>query len=133
MVSTRYPSADTPYPLARLARLVRRLEGLGVTVKADDEGARLAAALGAEALYIPEVGRPGVLVLAARPTCAAVLEELIHIGQHWREGWGDVTASIPALELEAQWLLMGRAVRWGWSDADRYRLEQAWVMWSNRS
>jgi len=131
-VSRRYPTADTPYPQDRLARLIRRLEALGVAVKADDEGERLATALGAEALYIPEAGRPGVLVLAARPSCAAVLEELIHIGQHRREGWGDVTEVIPWMELEAQTRMIDRSLRWDWPMSDIERFERVWDAWRGR-
>jgi hypothetical protein len=125
----RYASGATPYDPARLARLLRRLEALGVAVQADDEGERLARTLGAEALYIPEVGQPGILVLAASPSCAAVYEELIHIGQHRRRGWGDVSAMIPPLELEAQWRMLRRAERWGWPEWDIGRLERAWDRW----
>lgn len=125
-------TGDTPYPAARLARLIRRLDTLGIAVKADDEGQRLARALGAAALYIPEAGGPGVLVLGERPTCAEVLEEVLHIGQHRSADWRDVTADIPFLELEAHYRLIACALRWGWPSSDIERLERAFFVWMRR-
>jgi hypothetical protein len=129
----RYPSGETSYEPQRLTRLLRRLEALGVAVTADEDGERLARTLGAEALYMPEVGQPGVLVLAARPSCAAVYEELIHIGQHRARGWGDMTDLIPGLEVEAQLHLLTLARRWGWPTTDTERLERALTYWVERA
>jgi len=126
------PTGDTPYPAARLARLIRRLEALGIAVQADEEGQRLARALGAAALYIPEADRPGVLVFGERPTCAEVLEELAHIGQHRASGWRDLSAAIPFLEMETQYRLIACALRWGWPRSDIERLARAFFVWMRR-
>ncbi len=132
MVRGHCPTGDTPYPAARLARLIRRLEALGIAVKADEEGQRLARALGAAALYIPEADTPGVLVLGERPTCAEVMEELAHIGQHWASDWRDLSEDIPFLEMETQYRLVACAQRWGWPSSDIERLERAFFVWMRR-
>ena len=105
---------------------------MGVAVKADAEGGRFARSLGAEAVYMPDMGRPGMLFLDEHPTCAEVLEELIHIGQHRRAGWGDVSGDIPSLEMEAQLRMARKAIRWGWPQADLDRLARAWAFWESK-
>jgi hypothetical protein len=126
------PSSDTPYPPARLTRLIGYLARLGVAVKADDEGEQLARVLGAEALYIPEAGEPGILILSKRPTCGAVIEELLHIAQHRLANWREISDTIPRLEVEAHDRLIVRARRWGWPPADIDRLMRVREYWRRR-
>lgn len=121
------PTGDTPYPPARFARLARRLEAMGVTVKADEEAKRLCLTLGSDAGYWPEIGGPGVLVLGPEPTCAEVIEEVMHIFQHRAGKWGDIAPLKRDLELATQYAMVKRAMRWGWPDSDIARLARAGV------
>jgi hypothetical protein len=122
-----------PFDPAKLARIQASLERQGVTFLGGDSGAELARAVGAEAIYWPEIGRPGFIVWGVAPSCAAVIEELIHLGQHRRLGWQDLTGKIPALEVAAQERLIRLGERWGWSPAELDRLRRARDRWRART
>jgi len=114
MADRAYASATDPFDPARLARIVASLERHGVTFVLGDDGAALAASLGAEAIYWPEAGRPGFIALGPSPSCAAVIEELYHLGQHRRSGWANLEGRIAELEIEAQTRLMHLGIDWDW-------------------
>jgi hypothetical protein len=126
------PSGTTPFDPARLARIQASLERQGVTFVVGADGEALARSLGAEAIYWPEVGRPGFIALGPGASCAAVIEELIHLGQHRRARWGDVQGRIAELELEAQGRLRQLGMWWDWSDDDLMRLLRASRYWRGR-
>ncbi len=81
---------EQPFDPQKLAKIRATLEKEGITFVIGEEGERLARALGGEAMYIPELGRPGIIVLGNHPSRSAVIEELLHLGQHRRFNWGDV-------------------------------------------
>ncbi|MCP4550385.1 MAG: RHS repeat-associated core domain-containing protein, partial [bacterium] len=113
----------------RLSRVRTNLERQGVTFITGEEGGRLARALGGEALYIPEAGRPGIIAFGPNPSRTAVVEELIHFGQHRRLAFGDVTSQIPRLEVQAQLRLLRTGQVLGWSEYELSRIGEALVFW----
>jgi len=113
----------------KLARIRANLEKEGVTFVTGEEGERLALALGGEAIYIPEIGGPGIIVLGNAPSRSAVIEELIHLGQHRRFNWGDVSHFIPRLEIEAQHKLLQIGQRMGWTVEEIERIRRALKIW----
>lgn len=118
-----------PFDPQKLAKIRANLEKEGVTFVTGDEGERLALALGGEAMYIPEPGRPGIIVLGNAPSRSAVIEELIHLGQHRRFKWEDVTHLIPRLEVEAQHKLLQIGKRMGWTVEEIERIQRALKVW----
>ncbi len=132
MAGRAYASAAEPFDPARLARIVASLERHGVTFVLDEDGAALAAAVGAEAFYWPEAGRPGFVAFGPAPTCSAVIEELYHLGQHRRSGWANLEGRIAELEIEAQLYLWKLSVRWDWPDDDKRDFWRAKDRWRRR-
>jgi hypothetical protein len=128
----RHLDADEPFPSAKLERIQASLERQGVAFVIGDDGVALAQAFGAEALYWPEAGRPGFVAWGDAPSVAAVIEEFIHLGQHWRARWRDLTGQIPALEVEAHDRLLRLGERWGWSQESMSRLRRARTRWQAR-
>ena len=128
----QYTTADETFPAAKLARIQASLERQGVTFVTGADGAALVRALGGEAIYWPETGRPGFIAWGSAPSVAAVLEELIHLGQHRRARWRDLAEQIPALEVEAQDRLLHLGARWGWSSDTLARLRRARARWQGR-
>ncbi len=127
------PSGNAPFDPAKLARIQASLEHQGVTFLIGPDGAALARAVGAAALYMPaEPDRPGIIVLGDAPSCAAVIEELIHLGQHRRLRWQDVGERIPELEVIAQDRLLRLGARWGWPAAELDRFRQVRERWRAR-
>lgn len=86
----------------------------------DEEAERYLDARGLEAAYIGGIGQPGVLVFRPNPARVAVVEELLHLGQHRRSGWADLLYSRDAarLEKEAQEWLLRIGPRLGWTEAE---------------
>jgi hypothetical protein len=133
-MSGRDPSGEAPFDPVKLARIRASLERQGVTFLVGSDGKALARLLGAAALYWPtEPGGPGIVILPEHPTCAMVIEELIHLGQHRRRRWRDVSEEIPALELEAQSRLIHLGLRWGWPYRELERFTRASRRWSERT
>lgn len=128
----RQPDADEPFPADMLDRIQASLERQGVAFVTGDDGAALAQALGAEAIYWPGIGEPGFIAWGEVPSVAAVIEELIHLGQHRRLGWQDLTGQIPALEVAAHDRLLRLGLRWGWSLEPLERLRRARARWRAR-
>jgi hypothetical protein len=115
---------------AKFARIQAALERQGVTFVTGDEGARLAGALGGEALYWPaEIGKPGIMVFGPNPTRTQVVEELIHYGQHKAMGFGAVGDNIVGLEIQAQDRLLQVGPRLGWSQNELSQIERAREQW----
>jgi hypothetical protein len=129
----RQHDADEPFPSAKLERIQASLERQGVAFVTGDDGAALAQAFGAEALYWPDMGRPGFIGWGRAPSVAAVLEELIHLGQHRRASWRDLTGQIPALEVAAHDRLLRLGERWGWSPEPLGWLRRARARWQART
>jgi hypothetical protein len=120
-----------PFNSQKLAKIRANLEQEGITFVVGEEGERLSHALGAEAVYIPEPGGPGIIVLSKNPSRSAVIEELIHLGQHRRSNWGDVSYLIPRLEVEAQHKLLKIGQRKGWSLEEIERIQRALKIWED--
>jgi hypothetical protein len=80
----------------------------------------MAHALGGEAAYLAmDGGRPGVVVLGPNPSRAAVVEELLHLGQHRATGWSTTFGSqVTSFEIEAQHRLLRLGAKLGWSEAE---------------
>jgi hypothetical protein len=120
---------EHPFDPVKLQRIQASLEKRGVSFLTGEEGERLASQLGAEALYIPDLGRPGILVFGKNPSRTAVVEELIHFGQHRRAQWGDVSGYIPQLEIEAQHKLLRVGQQLGWTEDEMGRIKRALKTW----
>lgn len=118
-----------PFDPVRLQKIQANLEKRGVAFVTGEEGERLANFYGAEALYLPDYGRPGIIVLGKNPSETAVVEELIHLGQHRRLGWADITGKIPKLEVEAQEKLLNLGKKLGWSEEETARIKRALEIW----
>jgi RHS repeat-associated protein len=131
MAARRFTSnvAGEAFDAAKLARIQTSLESQGVTFVTGQEGGRLAAALGGEAVYIPEVGRPGIIAWGTNPSRAAVVEELVHLGQHRALGWADVSGRVVQLEIAAQHQLLQIGTRLGWTEAELSQIDRALQTW----
>jgi len=116
----------------KLQRILANLETEGVTVFAGEEAERLLRQIGGSAAYLPTTGEPGILVLGKNPTEAAVVEELLHLGQHRKTGWADVTDRIVQLEIEAQEKLLRIGEHLGWSSDELAKVEAALGKWLGR-
>jgi hypothetical protein len=125
-------SGGVPFDAAKLTRIQASLEKQGVTFVTGEQGRRLANALNGEAVYIPEVGRPGIIAWGPQPSRTAVVEELLHLGQHRRAGWGDVSGRVTQLEIEAQHRLLGMGQRLGWSTDEMAQIQRALKSWEGQ-
>jgi hypothetical protein len=114
-----------------LARIQASLERQGVSFVTGEEGARMAKALGGEAVYMPTAGEPGIIAWGSSPSRAAVVEELLHLGQHRASGWADLSGRVVQLELAAQDRLLQTGARLGWSDAELARIAAARARWAS--
>lgn len=101
-----------------------------MTFVTGEEGGRLARALGGEAVYIPEAGGPGIIAWGPAPSRAAVVEELLHLGQHRAAGWADVSGKVVGLELQAQDRLLNIGARLGWTEAELAQIARAKADWA---
>jgi hypothetical protein len=123
-------ASDVPFDAARLARIQASLEKQGVSFLMGEEGARFARTFGAEAVYFPtEPGRPGLIALGTNPSRTAVVEELLHLGQHRRLGWGVVQDRIFQLEIEAQEKLLKIGRKLGWTEDELRAIAIARSRW----
>lgn len=93
-----------------------------------EDGARLAHALGGEAAYIPDLGRPGIIAFGPNASRTAVIEELLHFGQHRKLGFGAIDDLI-GLEISAQHKLLETGRRLGWTPEEMSRIERALEYW----
>jgi len=125
------PGPDVPrFPRDKLARIQAALEGQGVSFIIGDDGETLARGQHAEALYMATGGEPGIVVLAKMPSRAAVVEELLHLGQHRRMGWPEPNdRRRPFIEIEAQDRLIALARRKGWTRGEVHDLQRARRFW----
>lgn len=114
---------------AKLARIEASLQKQGVAFVTGEEGGRLSRALGGEAVYIPEVGRPGIIAWGPQPSRAAVVEELLHLGQHRASGWADLSGRIVELEIQAQSRLLTIGARLGWTQDEIAQILRAQARW----
>lgn len=96
------------------------LEARGATFWMDEDAQRYLDSLNLEAAYIGGLGGPGILVFRPNPSRTAVIEELLHLGQHRRAGWTDLLFSgeVARLETEAQEKLLDLGARLGWTEAE---------------
>ncbi|HEU0153471.1 MAG TPA: putative Ig domain-containing protein [Arenimonas sp.] len=114
----------------KLAKIQASLERRGVTFVTGDEGARLANALGGEALYMPlEPGRPGAMVFGPNPTRTQVIEELLHFGQHQRIGFEPLNGRLPMFEVQAQNRLLEVGPKLGWTQSELSQIQRAREQW----
>ena len=90
----------------------------------------MARAMGGEVIYMPTPGEPGIIAWGPAPSRAAVVEELMHLGQHRALGWADVSGKIVDLELAAQNRLLTTGARLGWTDAELARIAAARARWA---
>lgn len=127
-----------PFDPQQLATLQSRLQAQGVKFITGQEGAQLAAANNAEALYIPSStpGQPGTIVLGPNPSRTAVIEEVMHYGQDNRLGFPGAASYSPAdiarLEIAAQNRLIQQGLRSGWTQSEMNEIINARSYWENR-
>jgi hypothetical protein len=122
-------STGPAFDPAKLARIQANLEQQGVTFVTGEEGARMARAFGGEATYMPTPGQPGIIAWGPNPSRAAVVEELLHLGQHRASGWADLSGQVVGLEISAQNRLLGIGARLGWTDAELAQIAAARARW----
>jgi RHS repeat-associated protein len=127
-------STGPAFDPVKLARIQTNLEKRGVIFVTGEEGGRMARALGGEAAYLAmEGGRPGVVVLGPNPSRAAVVEELLHLGQHRSTGWSSTFGSqVTRFEIEAQHMLLDIGAKLGWSEAELAQISRALDQWSGK-
>jgi hypothetical protein len=114
----------------KFAKIQASLEKRGVSFVTGDEGARLAKALGGEALYMPlEPGMPGAMVFGPNPTRTQVIEELLHFGQHQRIGFGSLDGRLATFEVQAQNRLLEVGPRLGWTESELAQIQRAREQW----
>jgi len=127
-------STGPAFDAAKLARIQTNLEGQGVTFVTGPDGDAMLRGLGGEAAYLAmEGGRPGVVVLGSNPSRAAVVEELLHLGQHRATGWSASFGSqVTSFEIQAQTRLLGIGARLGWSEAELNGIKTALQSWMGK-
>ena len=114
----------------RLRRILANLEKEGVSVRRGQDAELHLRASGAAASYMPDLGHPGILFLRDEATEPEVIEELIHVGQNRKTGWGPMTVED---EIAAQDLLLRIGRRRGWSESIMKQIEKAKAFWIARS
>jgi RHS repeat-associated protein len=127
-------STGPAFDAAKLARIQANLEAQGVGFVTGEEGDRMLRSLGGEAAYLAmEGGQPGVIVLGSNPSRAAVVEELLHLGQHRATGWSPTFGSqVTMFEIQAQHKLLAIGPRLGWSEAELDGIRGALRAWSGQ-
>lgn len=88
----------------------------------------MARALGGEAAYIPDLGRPGIIAIGPNASRTAVIEELLHFGQHRNLGFGAID-DLVGLEISAQHKLLETGRRLWWTPEEMSRIERALEFW----
>lgn len=90
--------------------------------------------MGAEAAYVAwEGGGPGTVIWGAQPGRAAVVEEMIHLGQHRASGWAALTAEETVrFEVAAQQRLLQIGEKLGWTTEELGRIRTALAFWVSK-
>lgn len=140
LTSQSAPGAhDQPrFDAEKLARLSTALGKIGIDIIiADKDGEKYLDAVDAEAAYIVETDG-GSILLREGATRIAVVEELIHLGQHRRlgfdeEGTEEFLKRRIELEVQAQNQLLELAESRGWSTEERESITMAREKWKKLS
>ncbi len=125
---------QVPFDIARLERVEARLKQIGVAVERNDDVARFLQSQGASAGYIMSEGEPGILMLKPSPARGDVLEELIHFGQHRRNGWKAPVDDIARVqfEVEAQQKMLRIGERMGFTAEEMDHFRRALDFWQDQ-
>lgn len=115
----------------QLARIIDNLAAQNIKCWRDDEAIRYLESRGAEAAYMAEADG-GTLVFRPNPSRVAVVEELIHVGQHREHGVSAFLARRDELEFEAQQKLLEIAATNGWTDREKEEIRRAKRAWKRR-
>jgi hypothetical protein len=128
-------SQSIPFDPIKLVELQSRLQAQRVKFIVGEAGAQLAASADAEALYLPgeEAGQPGTIVWGSNPSRTAVIEEVIHYGQHKALGFRKLSRSdIIQLEIEAQSRLLQQGLRSKWTQREISDIQKAKAYWEGQ-
>jgi RHS repeat-associated protein len=121
----------------QLERILANLERRGVTVERSGDAVAYLDRIGAGAVYLPEQGRPGVLLMRPGATRLEVAEELIHHGQAVRTGFQlptNVSTELLAAQREvaAQDALLQIAQRLDWTQEEIAAINRAKQYWQQK-
>lgn len=72
-----------------------------------------------------------MIVLGPNPSRAAVVEELLHLGQHRATGWSPTFGSqVKNFEIQAQHRLLDLGAKLGWTETELAQIRRALSSWS---
>ncbi len=110
------------FDAAKLDKILANLEKQGVTVLRDPDTVRYLNSRGAGAMYLPEMDKPGILMLRPDARRLEVLEELFHHGQHVRASYKLPPEKMSLIqaqkEVEAQNALLKMAREKNWTQEE---------------
>jgi RHS repeat-associated protein len=123
-------SGDIPFDKVKLNKIKEALEKEGVTLWMDEFSEKQLKKAGADAGYMPDQGKPGIVVLKENPSRTEVIEELMHLGDNRRLNWAPVSeAKRVILEISAQYRLLELGEKLGWTIEEMKKIESALSYW----
>jgi RHS repeat-associated protein len=123
-------SGEVPFDKGKLNKIKKALDKEGVTLWMDEFSEKQLKKAGADAGYIPDQGKPGIVVLKENPSRTEVVEELMHLGDNRRLNWAPVSeAKKVILEISAQYRLLELGKKLGWTIEEMKRIESALSYW----
>jgi RHS repeat-associated protein len=126
-------SAKTLFDPSKLERIIKNLELEGVSFEISEEVADSLKRRGLGGSYFWRETEPGLVFLPPNPSSPAVIEELIHVGQHRSLGWGAVPREIiVTLEIEAQQKLLDIGKHLNWSSEEIIEIGKALDSWLSK-
>ena len=126
-----------PFDPQKLERIKESLKKQGIIVQQDDDAKHVLDLNNAEAAYLPNSpdfpDDVPILMLRENPSRAAVIEELLHLGQHRKLGFApDFFTELVKYEIEAQQKLLVLGKRLGWNNFELKEIEDALEYWRNK-
>jgi hypothetical protein len=136
VVYTSIGSLDKPsFDTAKLARIKTVLQKQGITVQQDEDAEKILDFYNAEAAYLPNTPEnpddTPVLMLRPNPSRAAVIEELLHLGQHRKTGFSPTFATNKFTnEIAAQNKLLIIGKKQKWTESEMQEIQEALEYWT---
>jgi hypothetical protein len=109
----------------------------GIIVQQDKDAEKILNSYGAEAAYLPNTPQfpndPPVLLLREHASRSAVIEELLHLGQHRKTKFSpEFYTELVKYEIEAQEKLLKLGERLGWTSYELNEIEKALNYWRTK-
>jgi len=121
---------EVPFDLEKLEKIKESLKKEGVDILMDADAQKRLDFYGADASYLPDSGKPGVINFRPMPTRTAVIEELMHLGDHRRLKWSPISVvKRVILEISAQYRLIDLAKKLKWTKKEISQIEKALEYW----